>query len=61
MNLTFFFDGRSPLFERILNYLTVGKVVSIQFRYQFEDVGIDRGIIYFFSLLLWLVKAHLPT
>src|SRR5256885_605787 len=44
MNLTFFFDGHSPLFKRLLTYLISGKVVSMHFRYQFEDVGIDRGM-----------------
>src|SRR5438046_925833 len=50
MNLTFFFDGRSPLFEWILNYFTVGKVVNMHFHYQFEDVGVDQGIILLFHL-----------
>ena len=64
MNLTFFFDGSSPRFDRVLPYLTVGKVISVQFHYQFEDVGVDRGIFYLLNSLLFLstsLTAHHPA
>src|SRR5437667_10281401 len=55
MNLTFFFDGCSSLFERILNYLTVGKVINMHFHYQFKDVSVDQSIILFFHLCSFLL------
>ena len=43
MNLIFFFNRHSPLFERLLTYLILGKVISMHFHYQFEDIGMDWG------------------